>query len=175
MRRKITNKVNLAGSLCSIVALGLSAVTLYRVDHLDKLFRDVRCLGLKVELSLPNDGSITKEMVVPIAGRVSIEHYGSGESPDVNLALAERRIKIISLVRPLSATSWWVQTRPNITPDGSLQGSVRLGDASGSGADISFHILLIAVPEDSLSEGSTITDIPINGTSSHIIQVTRKF
>lgn len=114
--------------------------------------------------------------VIRIAGKMDRYTTAAETISDhkVNLILVKGKVELRPFVRPLSEAKWW-WAQPNliVKQDGSLEGSVFLGERGGKGSSIQFQIVVFAVPRDSYSKGGKLVDTPLSYAASNSIIVKR--
>lgn len=135
------------------------------------LLTAVEISRLRIEIWTPRSGEHATTWVVPLSGRVVPADESAGMARE---ALDRDQIAIVPLVRPLvNGTQWWVQERPKIHPDGTVEGALSLGDQQGLGVGIAFEVVIVAVPRGSLLRGEKLSELPLSYASSERIVLRR--
>lgn len=166
--------IGFIAAVLSIGAIGLSAYNHFRVDELREFYNVVKPLKLEISLSQPVDSAEVSNCVTGISGHVRIQPTETSPvGTDINMTLGEREIEIVPFVRPLANFLWYPQTRPTITPDGVLTGSVILGDKEGRGIGEDFQVVLLAVRAGEIRPGYPLPDLPQHGCASNTVTVKR--
>jgi hypothetical protein len=172
---KLMKIIQFLSAVLSIIAIAVSFYSYLSVSRLQQHFEAIKPLEMHITITKPEDRAILFHYVTTLEGQIALKtNAWKGNDQDVNIELAQRNIDIVPLVRPLSeANLWYAQTRPAIRKDGQFQGSMNLGGKEGRGVGVDFQILIIAVPNGTISQGATFRDLPPYGNASSIITVRR--
>ena len=171
---KFKEWIGFCAAVLSIGAIVLSAYNHFRVDELQEFYSAVKPLKLELSLSQPLDSTEVSNCVTGITGHVRIQPTGTSPvGTDINMTLAERKIEIVPFVRPFANFLWYPQTRPTITPEGVLTGSVILGDREGRGIGEDFQVVVLAVRAGEIRPGYPLPDLPQHGCASNTVTVRR--
>lgn len=171
---KIKDIINLFASVLSIVAIVISCYNYFAIDRIQQHLVDIKPLMLEISITKPEEMAKLSGSVINIEGQITMGNITDNPNNDVCIGLAQRKIDIVPLVRPLSETNlWYAQTKPAINRNGHFDSSVNLGDNKGHGIGIDFQILVLAVPKGSINQGMIFRDLPPYGNASRMITVRR--
>ena len=61
---------------------------------------------------------------------------------------------------------WWAQSVAGVGPRGVLTGILNFGESNAQGYDLSYDVVLLAVPTGTVKQGFTFTDLPCHSAES---------
>lgn len=179
-RTRLWQSLNTTALVLSILASSVAILAYLEARGARKDLKALIEEGKKWEVSLrllePADRAEVFGYVTRIAGSIEFRTTAvEVQSPSkVNLALEEKNVELVPVVRPLSeAKWWWVQASPLVRQDGTFEGSVFIGEKTGIGIGVEFQLAVLAVPKGSMSEGARLVNLPFSYVASNTVTVRR--
>jgi len=145
-------------------------------DDLEALISEAKGWQVTISLAEPQNGTRVEGFVTRIAGSVDLRATAAEmkSPPTMNLALQDKHVELVPFVRPLSeAKWWWAQAGPVVRQDGGYEGSVFIGERTGAGIGVDFQIIVLAVPQGSVTEGDRVSNLPFSYAASDTVTVRR--
>jgi hypothetical protein len=165
----------LAASVTSLAALAtalMATLNLQAVAAGRRVVDTAQRTSLQLSIDSPANGEEIPSWTVALVGRVAVE--GEPGRQAVDTLLGDRDIAIVPFVRPLTdQTHWWAQEQPVVHGDGTLEGTLSLGDQQGLGVALRFQVVLLALPRNVALRGEKFIDLPPGYATSPQITLKR--
>ncbi len=168
--------INSIGAILGLISSLIAILMYLKLRKAKEFIQKSRHWLITINITNPMDNSEHKDYVLEISGKFDflVSAMDVVQFHNLNLALIENQIELVPIVKPLSDSKyWWIQSSLIVDQDGNFKGSVFLGEKSGAGRGIKFHIVVLAIPKKSVSEGKTMINPPVSYGVSQIITVKR--
>lgn len=172
--------INAAALLLGLFVSIVSILAFFKVgeveDDLEALITEAKKWQVTISLAEPQNGTKVEGFVTRIAGSVDLRTTAAEvkSPPSMNLALQDKRVELVPFVRPLSESKWWwAQADPVIRQDGGYEGSVFIGEKTRAGIGVDFQLIVLAVPQGTVTEGDRVSNLPFFYAASNTVTIRR--